>query len=86
MTNSNENLVAIATECNRRLSIGLEMIALTRPGPPPRCRRVRLAGRNSPLGEVANWTEDRGLVAYYPALDVLAWCIAHGALPTEPPR
>jgi hypothetical protein len=74
----------LARECKRVIDSehGLNKVFLTIPGPPPRGQRVRLdrtSRRKCPMGEVANWQDNPPrTVAYFDALDVLAWLAANG--------
>lgn len=59
---------------------GLREVLLVIPGPAPRGKRVRLVpGRSKcPMGEPVNWQEDPPrIVAYFDAMDVLAWLAAN---------
>ena len=72
----------LALECKRCIEANIERVCIVVPGPPPRYRRIRLARSEvSPLGEVANWQDDPPrTVAYFNAIDVLAWLTARGAI------
>lgn len=60
----------------------ISKVCLVVPGPPPSGERVRLdrtSRRKCPMGEVANWMDDPPrTVAYFDAIDVLAWLTAQG--------
>jgi hypothetical protein len=80
----------LATACGERMAAGLQIPLVV----PRRCtggRRMRLAGRGSPLGEVACENADGNTVCYFDPVDVLAWLVATvpgvsvqvGAAPTK---
>lgn len=78
----------LAAECARVLNHpnGLTKVLLVVPGPPPRGRRIRLdrtSRRKCPMGELATYSEGRGVVAYFDAMDVLAWLAANGLITAE---
>ena len=80
-------LLDLALECSRVIESGtMTKVCLVVPGPPPRGRRVRIdrgSGnrRRCPMGEVANWQDNPPrTVAYFDALEVLAWLAAIGAI------
>lgn len=72
----------IAELCSERINNKLTKVLLVVPGKPPRGRRVRLdrtSRRKCPMGEVANWQDNPPrTVAYFDAVDVLAWMVANG--------
>lgn len=62
---------------------GLKEVLLVIPGPPPRGKMVRLdrtSRAKCPLGEPVNYSEERGTVAYFDAMEVLAWLAARGMI------
>lgn len=79
----------LALECKRVIESehGLRFVCLTIPGPPPRGERVRLdrtSRRKCPMGEVANWQDDPPrTVAYFDAVEVLAWLAARGLVQVD---
>lgn len=77
----------LALECKRVIESehGLRYVCLVVPGPPPRGERIRLdrtSRRKCPMGEVASWTE-KGTVALFDAVEVLAWLCARGLVKVE---
>jgi hypothetical protein len=77
----------LALECKRVIESehGLTKVCLVVAGPPPRGERIRLdrtSRKKCPMGEPANWTE-RGTVAYFDAVEVLAWLAARGLVQVE---
>ena len=79
----------LALECKRVIEseFGLTKVCLVVPGPPPRGERIRLdrtTRKRCPMGEVANWQDNPPrTVAYFDAVDVLAWLAASGAVEVE---
>jgi hypothetical protein len=67
----------IAVACGESMGRGLK-IALVLPRPAGRGRRMRLAGRCSPLGEIACQNAEGHAVCYFDPVDVLAWIMARG--------
>ena len=81
--------VEMALECKRVIEsdLGIKMIFLVVPGPPPRGPRVRLdrtTRRKCPMGTIANWQGDPPrTVAYFDAIEVLAWLAARGLVEVD---
>lgn len=74
----------LALECKRIIESphGLTQVLLVVPGPPPRGARIRLdrtSRRKCPMGEPVNWLDGPPrTVAYFDAVEVLAWLAALG--------
>jgi hypothetical protein len=68
----------MALACKRVIEspFGLRSVAFVLPRTPGRGRRMRLAGPESPLGEVACVNADGHTVCHFDAIDVLAWLSA----------
>ena len=65
---------------------GLKKVLLVVPGQAPRGYRVRLdrtSQKKCPMGEAVNFVEGRGVVAYFDAMDVLAWLTANGLVDVQ---
>lgn len=77
----------LALDCKRVIEGGMKRVLLVIPGPPPRGERIRLdrtSRRKCPLGEVANWQDDPPrTVAYFDAVEVLAWMHANGLVKVD---
>ena len=77
----------LAQQCATAIESGLRQVCIVVPGPPPRGERVRLdraSRRKCPMGEVVGWRDDPPrTVAYFDAMDVLAWLAASGAVEVE---
>lgn len=79
----------LAQECKRVIEneYGMNMLCLVIPGPPPRGQKVRLdrtSRRKCPMGDIANWMNDPPrVVAYFNAVDVLAWLVARGLVTVD---
>lgn len=68
---------------------GLKKVLLVVPGQVPRGFRVRLdrtSRKKCPMGEAVNFVEGRGVVAYFDAMDVLAWLTANGLVDVQAAR
>lgn len=80
-TELDEHSKALLEKCQEVLSQGLDMVLLVIPMRPKSKygRRVRLAGKGSPIADVVSETE-KGIVVYASAMDVAVWILAlHGA-------
>lgn len=82
----------LAMECKRVVEseFGLNKVCLVVPGPPPKGERVRLdrtTRRKCPMGEIANWQDDPPrTVAYFDAIEVLAWLHTQGLIHVDVQR
>jgi hypothetical protein len=68
----------MAAECARVLQGGMERVTFVVDRKPTRSGRVRLTPKSGPWGEVACVNADGATVAWFKALDVLAWMGANG--------
>lgn len=67
-------LRALLDGCGKSQSGSMCLVLARLPG---RGRRMRLAGRRSPLGDICSVTNDgKSTVCIFDALDVAAWCVA----------
>lgn len=72
--------IELAAACGEALERGVDRVSLVVPCKrPPRGRTIRLVrtDRKCPRGELANW-QDGSAVAWFDAVEVLAWLIASG--------
>ena len=77
----------LAQQCAEAIESGRRQVCIVVPGPPPRGVRIRLdrtSRKRCPMGEVANWQDNPPrTVAYFDAIEVLAWLAASGAVEVE---
>jgi hypothetical protein len=78
----------LARRCAEVIEQGLTYVCLTVAGQVPRRGRLvrldRSSRRKCPMGEIANWQDNPPrVVAYFDAIEVLAWLAANGLVKVE---
>ena len=76
-------IAELVMQCKRQIESNSAFMTLVVTGPPPRGEKVRLdrkTRRKCPMGEVLCYTEERGTVASFDPIEVLAWLVSIGAV------